>query len=139
MNKKTISALSGVPKLSEHAEQVALFQWARQAAQSGEHPELALMFAIPNGGARNRATAGRLKAEGVVAGVPDVCLPVARKTAHSLWIELKATHGGRVSPAQRAFMDRLWGEGHHVVVAFGWLAARDAIVEYLLEGGDAAC
>src|SRR5262245_64718583 len=48
-----------------------------------------LCFAIPNGGARDVITAGRLKAEGVRAGVPDVCLPVARAGYHGLFLEVK--------------------------------------------------
>src|SRR5262245_57218105 len=48
-----------------------------------------LCFAIPNGGARDVITAGRLKAEGVKAGVPDVCCPVARWRWHSLYLEFK--------------------------------------------------
>jgi len=31
-------------------------------------------WAVPNGGSRNKREAGRLKAEGVKAGVPDLCL-----------------------------------------------------------------
>ena len=67
---------------SEHAEQVALFKWAEFAA--ARWPELTLMHAIPNGGHRNKITAARLKAEGVRAGVPDICLPVARGGWHGL-------------------------------------------------------
>ena len=36
------------------------------------------MFRIPNGGSRHPAEAARLKAQGVKAGVPDLCIPVAR-------------------------------------------------------------
>lgn len=115
--------------LSEHVEQVTLFQWARTAAR-GPHPELALLFAIPNGGARSPATAGRLKAEGVMQGVPDICLPVARGGFHSLWLELKA-QGGRLSAAQQDVINRLLAAGHQVVVAFGWEEARQAIEAYL--------
>ena len=38
--------------MSEHDEQVALFEWA--ALREAEIPELALLFAIPNGGLRNK-------------------------------------------------------------------------------------
>ena len=31
-------------------------------------------WAVPNGGKRSKAEAGRLKAEGVKSGVPDLCL-----------------------------------------------------------------
>lgn len=51
--------------------------------------ELALLHHIPNGGARSKATAGRLKAEGVKAGIPDICLPVPKNGYGALYIELK--------------------------------------------------
>lgn len=39
---------------------------------------------------RDKATAVALKRQGVKAGVPDICLPVARNGYHGLHIELKA-------------------------------------------------
>ena len=69
--------------MSEHDEQVALFQWA--GYQLGACPELALMFAIPNGGDRHPAVAGKLRDEGVKAGVPDIFLPVPRGKYHGMF------------------------------------------------------
>jgi hypothetical protein len=114
---------------TEHAEQRALMQWA--AANSARHPELRLLFAVPNGGARSRATAGRLKAEGVKPGVPDLCLPVARGKYHSLWLELKRTKGGRVSPDQHWWHDQLTAQGHLVVTVKGCTEAVAALLPYL--------
>ena len=54
----------------EHVEQAALFRWAEFAR--ARLPELTLLHAIPNGGHRHKATAARLKAEGVKRGVPDL-------------------------------------------------------------------
>src|SRR6266576_1994743 len=62
-------ALSG----SENAEQTALFCWA--GLNQIKYPPLKWMFAVPNGGFRFKREAGRLKAGGVKAGVPDVVLP----------------------------------------------------------------
>ena len=47
---------------------------------------------MPNGGHRNKATAGKLKAEGVRAGVPDLMLLYPRHGYHGLVIELKVGH-----------------------------------------------
>ena len=56
----------------EHNLQCACVKWFAY-----QHPELAgLLFAVPNGGARSKATAGKLKAEGVVPGVADLILLV---------------------------------------------------------------
>lgn len=54
--------------LSESQEQIYLFQWAELNRR--RMPELGLLFHVPNGGKRSMATARRLKAEGVKAGVP---------------------------------------------------------------------
>jgi hypothetical protein len=60
------------------------------------------VFAIPNAGKRNPATAARMKAEGLMAGVADLCvmLPGGRVG----WLELKTAKGVQ-STAQEAFED----------------------------------
>lgn len=66
-----------------------------------QFPEFAgLLYAVPNGGRRDAVTGAKLKAEGVVPGVADLCLDVARKGWHGLRIELK-TPNGRQSDAQK--------------------------------------
>lgn len=112
----------------EHEEQAALISWAEHAAHA--LPELALLFAIPNGGARSKKTAGRLKAEGVKPGVPDLLLPVARHGFKGLFVEMKA-EGGRVAPEQRQWHAKLRAEGYRVAVCFGWVDAKAEILAYL--------
>ena len=79
--------------MSEHAEQVMLFQLCDLAR--GRYPELKLLHAIPNAGGytggfrSNVVRAQRMKAEGVRSGVPDVHLPVPRGGYASLYIEMK--------------------------------------------------
>ena len=114
----------------EHREQVKLIAWARAAAEV--HPELELLHAIPNGGARDRITGARLKAEGVLAGMPDLCLPVPRGPWAGLYIELKRPDGrGQLTKAQERIIHKLRAVGHRVEVCKGWLAARDVILNYL--------
>src|SRR5262245_53141739 len=62
---------------TEHSQQVAAFEWLATTYEN--HPELRLVFAVPNGGLRHKATAIRLRREGVRAGVPDVCVPLAHR------------------------------------------------------------
>ena len=62
-------------KTKEETEQITLFRWASYAQMQNE--ELKLMYHIPNEGKRSAAMGARLKAEGLKAGVPDVCLPTA--------------------------------------------------------------
>ena len=68
---------------TESEEQQWLFKWA--AYESAARSELKLLYHIPNEGKRSRATGGRLRAEGLKKGVPDVCLPVARGNCHGLY------------------------------------------------------
>ena len=113
----------------EEIEQTCLFRWA--ALESGAHPELALLHAIPNGGKRSKSEAARMKAAGVKPGVPDMFLPVAREGCHGLYIELKRRDGGRVSPEQTAWMDALARQGYKTALCHGWDAAREEIQRYL--------
>ncbi|HNW87934.1 MAG TPA: VRR-NUC domain-containing protein [Candidatus Limiplasma sp.] len=86
------------PLPTENQEQTCLFRWAKM--QECDYPKLRLLYHIPNGGSRHRLEAVHLKQQGVRAGVPDICLPVACGGCHSLYIEMKRLKGGRVSPEQ---------------------------------------
>jgi hypothetical protein len=89
------------------------------------------LFAIPNGGLRNKTTAARLKAEGVKPGVPDLFLSLPSGTYHGLYIEMKRSEGGKLSPEQKEMLDRFGGVGYMTVVANGADEALDAVKEYL--------
>lgn len=93
---------------TEHEEQRELVRWFRQTHKGVR------IFAIPNGGARSPATAGRLKAEGVSSGVPDLFIP-----AWKLWIEMKRTKGGSVSAEQKDWAKYLEEVGYCVKVCKG--------------------
>ena len=119
--------------MSERQHQVALFSWAN--AQEAAHPELRLLYASTNGahlGGNRRYTGWRMKQEGMKPGVPDVCLPVARGSCHGLYIELKNDKPkGVLSPEQRAWIAALADEGYLAEVCYGWLPAKDLIMDYL--------
>ena len=117
------------PPPSEHQEQVALIRWARMRAAT--LPQLELLFAIANGGERHQIVAAKLKAEGVKPGAPDLCLPVARGGFHGLYLELKRRGGGRLSPEQKIWLERLQEQGYRATVAYGWDDARQIIESYL--------
>ena len=117
----------------EEDEQQALFQWVDW--MSGTHPELEMLFHIPNGGKRGKLEAIRLKREGVKAGVPDLFLPVARGGYHGLFVELKAGKGV-ASLMQREWIVRLEKQGYRAQIAVGWEEAAKVIMEYLKLGGE---
>lgn len=121
---------------TEAAHQTALFAWA--ALHTHQWPELEYLFAIPNGGTRNKIEAGFLKAQGVRSGVPDVCLPIARWDKHGLWIELKI---GKNKPRERQqqWHQALSGFGHAVVVAYSWSEAASYITQYLEDKLNETC
>lgn len=103
---------------SEHEEQREFVRWFRQTYPA------TLIFAIPTGGARSPATASRLKAEGVVKGVPDLFIP-----AWETWIEMKRTKGGSLSPEQNLMHLHLRGLFYKVLVARGFEDAKQQIEE----------
>jgi hypothetical protein len=114
--------------MSEHEEQVALFEWAEMSMSM--YPELENMFAIPNGGKRNVTVARKLKDEGVKAGVLDVLLAVPNHKYHGLWIEMKYGKN-KLSELQLIWKERLEKYGYKVVVCYFWYDAVEEIKKYL--------
>ena len=115
---------------TEAAHQTALFCWAAMPLTQELYPELKLMFHIPNGGTRNKVEAGHLKVQGVKAGVPDICLPVAKGTYHGMWIELKVDKN-TTSEAQDEWLLALASKGYATAVAWSWQEARRFLIYYL--------
>lgn len=122
---------------SEHEEQKALMIWATAQLGRGRH-EFALLFAIPNGGHRAWSVAGKLKAEGVRPGVPDLFLPLRTRLYCGLFVEMKRVKGGKLSHEQRWWHERLRAGGYAVAVCKGAEEAIRAIENYLkpMEKGD---
>ena len=101
---------------TEHEEQRELVRWFRQTYSDVR------IFAIPNGGGRSKAAGGRLKAEGVSAGVPDLFVP-----AWGLWIEMKRAKGGVVGSEQKDWATYLTGLKQTVIIGRGFADARAQI------------
>lgn len=115
----------------EHDEQVALMQWAKR--QEATYPELAWLFAVPNGGARSKRVAVQLQAEGLKAGPADLCLPVRRDPFSGLWLELKRRNATRsaLKRPQREFGRFVLGQGYAWCVARGWEDGAELVEKYL--------
>ncbi len=90
-----------------------------------------LIFAIPNGEKRAITVAKRLKAEGVVRGIPDLFIP-----QWNLWVEMKRVSGGRLSPEQKGMIGYLEGIGQKVIVVKGAGDASRQILDHLQEKKD---
>jgi len=115
-------------KKQEASEQIALVMWSMYEA--GKYPELDLLFHIPNGGSRNKLEAYNLKKQGVKAGVPDLCLPVARGGYHGLFIEMKAGKN-KTSENQEEWLENLQKQGYSAAVCYGFEEAKKVILKYL--------
>lgn len=122
---------SDLPCPLEHDEQTALMEWAKR--NLGRWPELALLFAIPNGGARSAITGARMRDEGVKPGVPDLFLPVARGRYHGLFIEMKRRRGDGPDDQQTKWHDDLRAQGYRVEVCRGAEPAETVLRYYLCE------
>lgn len=110
----------------EHKLQCACVQWFNL-----QHRDLrGLLFAVPNGGARSKATAGKLKAEGVVPGVADLILLVPKQWAFALCIEMK-TDKGRQSPEQKAWQTIVEAQGYRYAVCRSFDDFTRTVNEYL--------
>ena len=115
--------LSETPARTEHVEQREFVSWFRKT-----YPAIRIL-AIPNGSQRSRTTGARLKAEGVVAGVPDLLVP-----AWNLWIEMKRADGGTVSTQQKDWHRYLESIDHTVLVCAGFAQAKEKVEELVKRG-----
>lgn len=112
----------------EHKEQVKLFSWAK--LQSVKHPQLSMLFSIPNGGQRNIVTATKLKAEGVKSGVPDCFLAVPIGGDCGMFIEMKSPKG-KLSENQKEWINALSSSGYKCAVCYSFDEAKEVITKYL--------
>lgn len=115
---------------SEHQEQCALIVWwGYECKRLGVSEKL--LYAIPNAGAgASRGQAGKMKAEGTRAGIPDLMLAVARKGWHGLYLEMKAL-GKYATADQKDFHTILRDGGYKVELCRGAEEAKVIILMYL--------
>lgn len=113
----------------EHDESVALCEYLETM-----YPERwPLIFHVPNERS-SKAEAGRLKAIGVKAGVPDYVFPFARCCFHGLYLEFKPSGStpSDVRISQSDFCEKLQREGYAAIAALGIDAAIRVIDAYML-------
>ena len=113
-------------KKNETTEQIELFTWAKRLEKW--IPELSLMYHVPNEGKRTNGAV--LKAAGLKTGVPDICLPVARKGFNALYIEMKFGNN-KPTKAQKEYISNLRKEGNKAEITYGADQAKEIIRHYL--------
>ncbi len=156
---------------SEHGVQRALFAWIRWAevygfeaawdddSYAGNYakppqpvPELRWCHAIPNGGLRDKITAGKMKQEGALTGILDIFLPLPIPQMlgllkyGGLYIEMKRAESlkdgvrkdkiidraaGKTSEPQDEFIAYARRVGYAVSVCFDWRSAAQEIQKYV--------
>lgn len=120
--KKT-SVKNMIVSHSEHEEQVALVNWFRDNFKEPDY----IIFAVPNGGKRWIKEAGRLKDEGVKAGVSDLIILTHGKV---LFLEMKKLDG-KVSKVQKEFSENVEYLGFVSIVGYGASDASEKILKEL--------
>lgn len=115
-------------KHAEFIQQSAVIRFARSHGK--RYPGVELLHSIPNGGNKTERQGARAKQEGLLAGVPDLFLPVARLGYHGLYLELKKKSGGRLSEIQKVRILELQANGYHVEVCLGAVQAINALKDY---------
>lgn len=110
----------------EHRIQCACVRWFRY-----EYPEYrCLLYAVPNGGRRDRVSGAKLKAEGVLAGVSDLNMDVPNSRYHGLRIEMK-TGKGRQQESQKEYQLAVEKAGYKYVVCRSVDEFMGVVREYL--------
>ena len=89
-----------------------------------------MLFAVPNGGFRNKREAGIMKAEGVTAGVADVILLKPSGGYASLGVEFK-TEDGTQRATQKEWQKAAEGAGNKYVIVRSFDAFKEEIETYL--------
>lgn len=99
------------PHDEEHRIQSACVRWYRYRYPALRHN----LFAVPNGGRRDKTTAAKLKDEGVLAGVADLILLKSNASYGALLIEMK-TRTGRQAETQKEWQKAVEADGYKYVV-----------------------
>lgn len=117
----TVAEFKALPAKNEHELQKQVVRWCAFKGYSR-------FFAVPNAARRNFRTAGRMRAEGMRAGVPDLVFYGPRGSV--LWVEMKNGNKGELSAAQAEMHADLYHCGHTVIVARTFQEATDAITKF---------
>lgn len=125
VRRKRSTSKDAVP--SEYVEQLKICRVLRQLGLWYWH--------TPNGGARDKIEAARLRHSGVLPGVADLIVmePVPGSSAWGVCIEVKRSKGGVVSKAQKEFLRQWAARGGLAFVARGGDPAIELITTLYVE------
>jgi len=110
---------------NEHNLQVSCVNWFRYA-----YPK-AIIYAIPNGAKRDKVSGALYKAEGMLAGIPDLCVPIQKGGYGALYLEMKDDSRGRLSDNQKEIIPKLQSLGNKVEVIRTFEEFCDCVNKYM--------
>jgi hypothetical protein len=118
------------PKIKPVTEKESILQtrlvaWARAKGY--------ILISIPNQGKRTPWQGERERAMGMTAGVSDLFLAHRNAQYGGFWVEMKSKYG-RPTLMQLEWIHKMRAQGYKAEWYDDWEKARDAIMEYLLEG-----
>ena len=118
--------------MSESYEQITYFDYVRWRRNMADGDDWWSIWHAANGGKRPKRTAAILKRQGVLAGVYDIQIAVARNGYHGAFIEMKYKYN-KLTDNQKAFKERQEKQGYLCVEFWN---AQDAIdfTEAYLDG-----
>jgi hypothetical protein len=85
-----------------------VFEWI--FLHEARYPRLVDFMHVPNGGARSKGEAGKLKAMGVRKGVSDIICHFPGAVGNGFACELKAP-GGKATPEQLVYLEKARAHG----------------------------
>lgn len=107
--------------------QKAFIRWLKAV-----YPTLARSsYKISNEGKRSFKVAAMMKAEGMVKGMVDLCIPVQSTPYGALYIEFKGPKG-KLTPEQKEVMENLIHLGNHCVICWTTEEAIQETERYLM-------
>jgi len=113
-------------KHHEDSMQAACVRWFRL-----QYPQR-VIFAVPNGGRRNPREAARLRMQGVLSGVADLCVPEPHNGFHGMFVELKFGKN-KTTDAQEKFLDAMRDRGYYTAVCYSVTDFVEAVKLYFRE------
>lgn len=109
-------------KHPESEECKALWKWAKLNKLDK------YLIRIDHGLKLNKGTAMRLKAEGLISGIPDYLFVYPKQK--TLWIEMKAKNG-KQSESQKQFQQMVTECGFTYVICYSWVEAAEYIKDFI--------
>lgn len=121
-------ATKATRKRPEEAQQIAFFEWLKQAEK--EHPGLALAFAVPNERKCSIQRRISMRKAGVKSGIPDIMIPLPNERYHGLFIEMKVKPN-KATPEQKVMLHALALAGYYSVICWSAEEAIEVTSDYL--------